>query len=126
MLTIKQWAEKNGYKPGTVSKWIHSNRLPDVKKVPSNKTSVGYVYMIPRDAQAPQPSSGAGRKRHKYGVLEVAPKPEIKQPLTKRQIRKFIREHCGCMTYRELSQALNMPVQQIRVEYEYLHARYKV
>ena len=126
MLTVGKWAAKNGYNRATVRGWATNGLIEGAIKIPSPMSPVGYAWLIPKDAIAPEPSS-TGRKRKKHGMWDVTVEPDVpveQSPMTREQIYRFVCLHAGKMTYKELSHTLNLSIPHIRRIYEYLHAKY--
>lgn len=134
LISVASYAEKHGYKPDAVRDWAKRGLLEGSVKQPIPPKCTSYMYMIPEDANPPSVRA-SGRPRMKFGLPEKKNVPDgqpeesrktVIKGRTSREISLFIRKHCGNMTYREMSRALDISTLEVRAIYDRLHARYGI
>lgn len=118
MVDIKEYMLLHNVDRTTVSWWCKTGRLPGAVMVNTDMQGMCHKkYMIPADA--------VPVKRNRQYTRKTPPKPKPKQrrEMTEREKNLYIAKYCGTKTYREIADALEMDVMEVRRRYDRLHEK---
>lgn len=122
MMTTSEFAKKMGVKTSRVLKWCEKGKLKGICKVPC---ATGFRYLIPENAE-PEKRFYTQQRKAKPPKPKPPEPPKTKKVWAEREINLHIRRYCGTRTYQQLSNDLEISVEEVRRRYERLHGLYGI